>query len=75
MCLLQVLKHIKLPALISMPELLLQFMEDTARRLTKLESAMAQATQSVESESLRLEQSQVTTESMLAGQCTCQVSL
>ncbi|KAL3136878.1 hypothetical protein ABBQ32_006490 [Trebouxia sp. C0010 RCD-2024] len=51
----------------------LKFMEDVVRRLTKLESAMVQATESVENESLRFEQSQLTTESMLAQQRTCQV--
>lgn len=62
------------PACLPLPEPLLQFMEDVVRRLTKLESAMVQATESVENESLRFEQSQLTTESMLAQQRTCQVS-
>ena len=61
--------------LVSLPKLLVQVMEDISRRLTKLESATTQATQSVVDESVRSEQSRAVTESALAQQRTYQVSL
>ena len=61
--------------LLLLSKLLVQVMEDISRRLTKLESATTQATQSVVNESVRSEQSRAETESALAQQRTYQVSL